>query len=345
LELDAAKEAIEIAKNEGIERADEFLADHISPEWIESRMVRLKYIESFKPRFELAQKALEDYKAGRYYASVLVILALIDGWVSELNIVDFQRLGFFAEKSELAAWDSITAHPKGLVKLKKVFSIPRLRTRSEEIRIPYRHGIMHGMDLGYDNKYVAAKCWAALFAVREWVIKATRDELNPPETEPEVEKTLWESIEGYYKTQERVERSRQWQPRTVLVGETIPSRGTVDAYSPNTPERRMVEFLNYWLKDNYGYMAKCFAPIFNMQPVDVRESFNGKRLLEYDLVEVNEIIATAADIRVKIRLAKDDNVIETMYEFRIVLSEPDGELAVFPGDNTSWGVATWRHIL
>ena len=123
LELETAKEAIQIAKNNGLEAADEFLTDHISPDWVESRIIRLKFIKGFGPRFELAQKALEDYKAGRYYACVLVILSLIDGWVSELNIVDFQRLGFFAERSELVAWDSITAHPKGLVKLKKVFGI------------------------------------------------------------------------------------------------------------------------------------------------------------------------------------------------------------------------------
>jgi hypothetical protein len=344
LELEAAKEAIQIANNEGIERADEFLADHISPDWVESRMIRLKFIESFKPRYELAQKAAEDYKAGRYYASVLVILALIDGWVSELNIVDFQRIGFFAEKSELIAWDSIAAHPKGLVKLKKVMGIHRMMTRSEEIRIPYRHGIVHGMDLGYDNKYVAAKCWAALFAVKEWVLKTTRDELNPPAPKPEVEKTLWETIESYYKTQEKIEKARQWQPRVIQIGETIPPRGAVDAYSPNMPERKIVEFLNYWLKGNYGYMAKCFAPIFDMKPVDVRESFFGKRLLEYDLVEVDEIIATAADIHVNVKLTLDVDVIDTTYEFRLVLSDPDGELAIFPEDNTSWGLATWRHI-
>ena len=95
------------------------------------------------------------------------------------------------------AWDSISAHPKGLVKLKEVFGKTRMMTRSDEIRIPFRHGIVHGMDLGYNNKYVAAKCWATLFAVRDWIIKAARDELKPPELKPKVEKTLWESIESY----------------------------------------------------------------------------------------------------------------------------------------------------
>ena len=181
------------------------------------------------------------------------------------------------------------------------------------------------------------------FCCREWVLKATRDELNPPEIVPETEKTLWETIENYYKTQNKIEATRQWQPRSIRFGETIPSRGDIDEYSPDTPERKMVEFLNYWIKDNYGYMSKCFTPIFNMQPVDIRESFQGKKLLEYDLKEVSQFVATIADIKVKIKLAKGSDIIDTIYEFRLVLSDPDGELAIFAEENTSWGVSTWRH--
>ncbi len=152
IDVEVMKKAIKIAKDNSLENADIYLADYYSPEWVEKRINWLKYIKGFAPRFELAKKALEDYKAQRYYASVLVVLAIMDGWVAEMNVVDFQRLGFFAEKSEMTAWDSIAAHPNGLNRLKEVFGKPRMTTRSENITIPFRHGIMHGMDFGYDNK-------------------------------------------------------------------------------------------------------------------------------------------------------------------------------------------------
>ena len=167
-----AKRAIEIAEKDGTEIADAFLADYFSPAWVQNHIVQLEFILGFHERFALANKALTDYKEGRFYASTLVILSLIDGWVNTLNIAGFQRLGFFSKEVQLTAWDSIAAHPKGLMKLKETFSQPRKRTRVEEIHIPFRNGLFHGMDLGYDNKYVAAKSWAALFAVRELAIKA-----------------------------------------------------------------------------------------------------------------------------------------------------------------------------
>ena len=99
MKLETAKEAIRIAENDSVEKADNFLAEHFSPDWVETHLIFLKFIKGFQPRLKMAEMALEDYKAGRYYASVLVTLSLIDGWVNELNIVDYQRYGFFSEKS------------------------------------------------------------------------------------------------------------------------------------------------------------------------------------------------------------------------------------------------------
>jgi len=345
MSLDTAKQAIEIAESEGLDQADEFLVDYFSPEWVEDRINWLRNITGFRERFCLAKKALEDYRAGRFYASVLVTLSLIDGWVSELNIVDFQRHGFFAEKSQLIAWDSIAAHPKGLVKLQAVFGKSRMMTRSEEIRIPYRHGIIHGMDLGYDNKYVAAKCWAALFAVRDWAIKAAKGELSAPEIEPEVEKTLWESIESYLDTQREIERIKQWQPRQVIVGESIPAAGQIQDYPSNTPERKIVEFLSYWMKNNYGYMARCHAPMLKTKPVEVKVRFQDRQLLEFELVEVNDVTPAVTDIRVRLKMRINNQVSTPVYEFRVIANDQDGDLAYVQDADTVWGITIWRNPL
>ena len=345
MSLDLAKQAIEIAEKDGLDIADEFLVEYFSPSWVEERLNWLKFIAGFRERFALAQFALEDYKAGRFYASVLLTLSLIDGWVCELNIVDFQRQGFFSDKSQLLAWDSISAHPKGLAKLKEVFGKSRMMTRTDEIQIPFRHGIVHGMDLGYNNKYVAAKCWAALFAVKDWAIKTARSELKPPEFEPKVEKTLWESIESYQKVQKEIEQLKQWEPRLVVVGKDIPAQGEIGEYPPNSPERKMVEFLTYWLKGNYGYMAKCYAPMMQMLPASVRESFEQSKLIQYELLEITEITSATADIKVKAKIEKDKVEVDSILEFRLVCNSQDGDLAYLQTNDTAWGIATWRTAL
>jgi hypothetical protein len=342
MEPGAATRAIEIADEEGFEKAEDFLVEYFSPDWVEARINWLKHLKGFRERFDMARRALEDYKAGRFYASVLVTLSLIDGWVNELNIVGFQREGFFSQRSRLVAWDSIAAHPKGLVRLQEVYGKVRKMTRTEEIRIPYRHGIIHGMDLGYNNKYVAAKSWAALFAVREWAIKAAREGLSPPELEPEAEETLWESIESYLEIREEAEWLKRWQPREVVVGESVPAAGRPEDYAASTPERKIVEFLNYWLKENYGYMAKCYAPIVRPRPVEVRDRFEHKQLLEFKLLDVDEVTPAVADVKAELRLRMNDEVSGSVYQFRLAASDEEGELVHIGSEDTVWGITTWR---
>lgn len=344
MDVSAAKIAIEIVEKDGMEKAEEYLVNYFSPEWVEDRINWLNYIKGFQPRFDMALKALDDYKAGRYYSSVLVVLTLIDGWVNELNLVGFQRLGFFSEKSQLVAWDSISAHPKGLVKLQQVFGKSRQITRTEEITIPFRNGIMHGMDLGYDNKYVASKCWAALFAVREWAIKASRNELNPPEIEPKKELSIFEIIEQYNNSRRQLREFCQWTPRKVQIGKNIPSKGNADDFPNNSPERIVVKFLNLWIKKNYGYMAICYPPFLEMKPIIIRDQIGKLSLEDYELIEVIDILPTITDVKVKVKLLIETNNIETTYEFRVVGSGPDGKLADYCSDNMTWGIANWRQI-
>ena len=219
-----------------------------------------------------------------------------------------------------------------------------MMTRTEEIRIPYRHGIMHGMDLGYNNEHVAAKSWAALFAVRDWAVKATRNELNPPELEPVIEKTLWESIEGYMRIREETERLRQWGPRQVTIGESIPVTGQVQDYPPDTPEQVTVAFLTYWLKNNFGYMAECYAPMLHMRPVDVKERFRERRLLEFELIAVNDVTPAVADVKVRVKLETKGDVSSLIYELDSLEATRKGDLVYIPDESTIWGISTWRVV-
>lgn len=342
MDLSVAKEAISTAESQGIGAAEQLLVDYFSPEWVEKRKYRLEMIQGFRPRFTLAMKALEDYKAGRYYASILVILSLIDGWVNDLNIVDHQRKGFFDKESKLIAYNSMTAHPKGLGKLKEVFGKTRKQTRTEEISIPYRHGIMHGMDLGYDNRMVAAKCWAALFAVRDWAVKAALNELEPPEEEETEEKSLLESIRNYQKVMADTETLRKWEPRDLVIGRDIPAFAPSKDYEENSPERKMIEFCELWQKKNYGYLAeKAFSPLLCKTPAEARNHLGHMELLDYRLTGRKELTPTTADIDVWLKFSRNDQEVELEYTFRLICTDSNDEIVYLPNEDTVWGVSTW----
>jgi len=344
ISIEVAKKAISIYESNSYKSAEKFLVDYYSPDWVEKHLIYLKFSPAFSERYFLAEKALDDYKEGRYYSSILVTLTLIDGWVNELNIVEFQRKGFFDKDSELVAWDSITAHAKGLVKLQEVFSKSRNKTRVEEITTPYRHGILHGMDLGYDNIIVAAKCWAALFAVRDWVIKAGKGELQEPIKVEEEEKTLKQTISDLQSTLADTKKLENWQPRTIEVGKDLPAFGQPEKFSDNTPEKILIEFLEYWIDDNYGYMAKCYAPMFDKKPIDIRKEYEGKLLISYKLIGIIDKAPGVTDIKVKVKIKVDGEVKEMIFEFRLIINFSNGDFAYIPNDKTIWGISNRKTI-
>ena len=67
----------------------------------------------------------------------------------------------------------------------------------------------------------------------------------------------------------------------------------------------MVDFLGFWIRKNYGYMAACFAPMLQMKPVDVRESFQNKSITSYQLIRVSDVTAFISDIVVEVEKCKE----------------------------------------
>lgn len=344
MDVDFLKNSIKIFDTEGIEKAEEYLADSFSPVWVERHMNYLKNSDQFFPRFGLAQKALDDYKNGRFYASILVTITLIDGWVNDLNVVDHQRQGFFAAESKLIARDSIAAHPLGLVQLKSVVSRSRLVTRTEEIRIPYRHGIVHGTDLGYDNKYVAAKCWALLFAIRDWAIKIKKDDKKIPNRESAIKKNFFEYLEDFFNSKQYSKEIRSWKPRKVVIGIDVPFKGEISDYSDNSPEQKIIEFLTYWKKKNFGYMANCISPHENMGPKDIRNNFGIYNLESFELSQIDEITPCIVTITIKIETTINKDFQNSHYEFRLIACNPKENLFPTKEKQLEWGISSWRKL-
>jgi len=151
MDTNVIKEAVAKGDSGDVGGAQADLVSHYNPERVIFELKRMGQIKAFQARMPLARKALVDYKEERYHACVPVVLALLDGMVNEAYQKALKRrCGFFAENADLIAWDSIAAHSKGLNQLAKTFRSGRYTTTTDNIDVPYRNGILHGMDLGYD---------------------------------------------------------------------------------------------------------------------------------------------------------------------------------------------------
>ncbi|HEX9931118.1 MAG TPA: hypothetical protein VGB02_21490 [Pyrinomonadaceae bacterium] len=346
LDLNIVKTALSLSET-NIDEAEMFLVESYTFEEVKRYLYMMNGVRAFRPRMELAEKALIDYKEERYHACVPVILALTDGLVNELNP---QNLGISADNSNLTAWDCITAHEKGLNALKEVIFKTRKTTRTEEITIPYRHGILHGMDLGYANKTVAAKTWALLFAIRDWAEKAEGKMLSEPPPEPPATWTgLINQINEHNQWKQTFDENlNNWKPRNIEIGKNVPKTGNFDDFQDGTPERKLVEFLIYWQKKNYGQMANCIWSMLqlsgNKMPGRVRAVYDSTLLKDFELLEIIDEAPSVTEIRVSLRCESNGNCCDKEVKFRLVINDSsDGKPLMRGMPNATWGIANWGH--
>lgn len=319
LNNDVAKAAVELADQGDVAGAEQHLLDYYDGDTLRYGINNLKQIKAFQPRLRLLKLAAEDYSSGRYHACIPVVLAQIDGVISDLR-----GQGFFAEGADLTAWDSISANEDGLGRLAQILSKSLTRTRDEALTIPYRNGVMHGRDLRYDTKLAAAKAWCTLFALREL---GMRTEQEPEEVASKpVRLSLEEELARLQRLQTEAAREKAqveaWKPREVVVGHDIPRDGSPEAYPEGSPERVAVLFLLAWQKKNYGAMGDLMTSYMlppEKKPGLMRAQYDFRTLQTFEILEVNDRGAATSTIVAALRQdilgkeVKEDKPIHLVY--------------------------------
>lgn len=255
---DLLKKCVVLGKNGDIENAEQTLIDFYKGD-IRYLVYPLRNLSGFKERYELLIKALDDYRESRYHACVPIFLMITDGVV---NQVLKRNLGAFAENTDFNLYDSTVGHSSGLPSLIKLMSATRKATNTNEILIPYRNGILHGMDVNYDNVYVATKSLAVLFAVADWVRDYNKGlgvkPIEDAEASSEVIEDIVESLSAFTQQREELDREKkmleEWIPRNF-------ENTDFASFEPEvgTPEYRVCELFELYTKSNYGKMASILT--------------------------------------------------------------------------------------
>ena len=370
MDFNVMKRAVQIAERDSeefsdderdpVEIAEDELVSYYDRETIQFQLTRLKQIDGFGPRSALAYKALDDYEAERYYASTLVVLSVMDGMVLQISSDTNQGAtkGVWVNQADLEAWDSVAAYSDGLKKLvsEDMLHQPRKKTVVEDIDKPYRHGIIHGQDLGYDNKLVAAKTWATLFAVGEWALKAEKGELEEPtrdhastpaEIISESIDLIIDAAENYQKAEQKRRRSEDWEPRNGVVDDQSPATTDPDSYEKGTPERALVTFLDKWKVENYGHMADFLRDgAIETDPGYVRGQCKHMDLKSFTLLEVTDAAPVRTEILVEMEFERFDNEESGEATVQLVRYNSDGGGTAFRDDeNGVWIIENWESLL
>ncbi|WP_242225932.1 hypothetical protein [Bacillus cereus group sp. BfR-BA-01358] len=337
-----------LAEEEEFVEAEKLLLNYFNEEaTINFFLTRLSGIKEFRIRIPLINSAIEDHKQGRYHASVPLLLMMIDGFVN-----DIEPTGFFAENTDLEVWDTIAAHSSGLSTIAKIFRRYCGKTTNEKIDIPYRNGILHGRNLGYANIATSTKALATLFVLSDWAHAVKKgkkgvDKEYVPPTMKEIISSINGSLEEKRELEQRSKHITNWKRREVQIGIDIPQKGEINEYEEDTPEKVMIEFLNYLSKGNYGNISKLIAKSssknITVQKLagKIRKLFAEKKLISYKLSSVYDTAPAVTEISVLMVFEKSDNT-EFTYErkFRLIYEDENGE--VIP---RGYLKAKWRIIL
>lgn len=316
MNMEIMEKSIELGAEEG----EKILIKYYEGE-LERFLNKLAHQPIFKERDELFNLAKDDYFCGRYHSCVPIILMLADGIVN-----DFRSTGLYAENTDLNVWDSLVGHSTGLDELVSILTKGRKKTITDPIDLPYRNGILHGRDLGYNNKVVAIKSFAVLFYVYDWSVSLESEDSRKKKYLEERKKnekiTFFDLGKKILSSNKKLVESRkllqEWKPREFGIG-------FMDMSIENdTPEQAAIMFLGYIKSRNYGspvlfYANNLYKDIsVNEKAGLFRREFGSIEILDFNVCGVVDESPAVTDVTININYLKNETQKSSNIKFRMV---------------------------
>lgn len=340
---DLMDECIKLAKANNISGGENKLIEYFQSEDLKWLIAGLKHLDAFKIRYSLLLKTYEDYKSERYYSCVPLLLMIIDGATDDIKK---ENKGFFAEGADLTAWDSIAGHESGLKFIAQIFNRSRKKTTTEKITLPYRNGILHGKDLGYDNVIVASKLWSTLFAIGAWarIIKEgkhiapeSKRKLSFKENLAELTKTLNEHQKWLEEKKVQDKELDSWNPRK-FKDANFDHLKKVE----NSPENELETFFGHVFKRKYGLIAKQLDSYsrgkksINQLAGEVREKFENIEVINYVIQSIKDEAPAITEIKAKVTALTDGKENSKTIKFRMIYQDTEGNPHVRGNKKGKW---------
>jgi hypothetical protein len=335
MNMDTMVRALATEKESGLAEAEQVIAGHYNEETLKFGIMRFHGHHEFRKRLRLIELAKSDYLAGRFHACIPLLLSMLDGLVNDVS----KHIGFFANGVDLTAWDSIAAHETGLSNLAKIMRLGRNKTNEEPISIPFRNGILHGRELSFDNQLVAAKCWAAIFAVRDWA-GALADGRATPKPK---EKVSWSQLLQQVAENARLRKALDaWRPRESTTLGYLPSSGPSGSLPENTPERVVAEFMEDWCSGRYGLMADMLLDFLDnprgKKAGRAKQDFGVCKPIAFRIIGVTDEAATISEVETEIVIQGKDGVSTVNVSVRVIYNDAENRPVMRGYETGAWKV-------
>jgi len=335
MNMEVMQEAISVYDTEGKDTAEQFLAESYDADCLKWGIRWFNGNKEFRRRIRLAELAREDYLAGRYHACVPLLLSMLDGLVNDVS----KHVGFFAESTDVTAWDCIAAHESGLQALAALMTKGRNKTNEDPIFIPFRHGILHGRELAFDNKLLAAKVWAAIFAARDWAVAVADGKKTP---KPKEEKS-WSTILAQLSENKRQKKLlEQWRPRKNEEIPYLPHEAGASYLPLGTPERAVADFIENWMANRYGLIAKSLLYFtddsLGKKSGRAKEDFGRHVPISYKVRSIEDQAAAVSHVEVELMFEGEGEPISKQASVRAIYQDADNDAMVRTEPDGAWKI-------
>ncbi len=346
MSIDLIKNVNDEFEKNGFESAENILVDYYKSDVAEVVHWIKNSSKAFSDRYELLQLFFKNHFDETYYASVLLGLIIVDGAVNDFT----KSKGFFAEGTNVDAWDCLVGCSDALTKLQKIFNKNRTKTNFETIKTPYRNGILHGRDLNYANEYVSCKLVALMFAVADWMKMKNSEESRKEDYNKSINSPPTRELLKRIKRNKEIRREiESWQKRIVCIGKDVPKCGSLQEYAEYPYIGIIINMIDAWKTENYGGLSTYLKRMFSVALSDgkrageCREIFKSKKLISFELMEIEERGCALSKIVVKVRWQENEKIKETELVFGCVYQgeEEQNEVAVPWRENGEWVIVPW----
>jgi hypothetical protein len=133
---------------------------------------------------------------------------------------------------------------------------------------------------------------------------------------------------------------REWAPRELIIGSTIPECGTPESYGNGSAEQTVAKFFHYWGAKNYGRLAELLYDSGNRtlseRAGDIRARFDRTAFRNFKIISLVDVAPGAANATVAITSARDGIESTTEVLLRLIYQSDDGTPKIFPSVDASW---------
>jgi hypothetical protein len=284
LSPDKVRALLSDASPEEAERA--FIELHKDGDWLAFWAQRATRAPDLAPWREMVSHALADYGAERYYSTTMTLLAVMDGFVNDLD--KGRRQGLHTREAEdMKSWDSVTGHHMGLTKVIPVIFRRITAPITEPVTEVYRNGIMHGTVSNFNNDIVATKAWNYFFSILDWA--ADKQKQTEPEPPPPNFRDMLTKMSDNAKEKRALS---EWKGGTLEPSD--------EAWGNNSLVKTVTSFLESWQDKNYvrltqSLQASSKKRLGKLAPRRMREQFSPHPIQGF-AVEKVEFVAAAIGV-------------------------------------------------